>query len=436
MENRFNLVFTGYLRPGTDEAEFVAAFCRLFNTGEEQARQLARAGREVTLKKGIDMEKGRGYCEALENIGLLVRLDPVDQPLAGVDGLKKKLDLSLVPIEDKGAVARQDPSAPPLASCPKCGSTRIDGDNCLDCGILISRYLVRQSLRSEESQAQAQAPAPNGKAEEAARPENPYATPTASLATGVHELGEMTGPVRVAAGRGWSWIRGGFQHFRANPGSWILAQIAFLGIAILLEFIPVVGGLAFALISPILMGGLMIGAQAQEQGENFSVSHLFAGFSANWGQLLLLGVIYLAAAVLISLLAMALLMGSFAPELAMMAQTPGRHPMPEDLGFTLQGILLPMLVLFALLIPLAMATWFAPALIALDGMGPFSAMKYSLIGCAKNILSFLVYGLLAFVFLLVASLPFGLGLIVMIPVLSASIYASYRNIFYEVEDTL
>lgn len=432
MENRFNLVFTGYLRPGTDEAAFVAAFCRIFHAGEEQAKQLARAGREVTLKKGVDLEKGRSYCQALEDIGMLVRLDPVDQPMAEVDALKKKLDLSLVPIEDKGAAARQDPSAPTLASCPKCGSTRIEGDNCLDCGILISRYLARQSLLGEESQAQA----PNGKAEEAARPENPYATPAASLTTGSHDLGEMTGPVRVAAVQGWSWIRGGFQHFRANPGSWILAQIAFLGIAILLEFIPMIGGLAFALISPILMGGLMIGAQAQEQGENFSVSHLFAGFSANWGQLLLLGLIYLAGAVLISLLAMTLLMGSFSPELAMMSHSPGRHPTPADLGFSLQGILLPMLVLFALLVPLAMSTWFAPALIALDGMGPFSAMKYSLIGCAKNILSFLVYGLVALVFLLLASLPFGLGLIVMIPVLSASIYVSYRNIFYEVEDTL
>ena len=47
----------------------------------------------------------------------------------------------------------------------------------------------------------------------------------------------------------------------------------------------------------------------------------------------------------------------------------------------------------------------------------------------RNILPFLVYGIIAFVLLLLASIPLMLGLLVMMPVLIASIYTAYRDIY-------
>jgi uncharacterized membrane protein len=76
-----------------------------------------------------------------------------------------------------------------------------------------------------------------------------------------------------------------------------------------------------------------------------------------------------------------------------------------------------------------MATWFAPALVVFHGMGAGAAMKASFLGCLKNILPFLLYGVVLFVFSILASLPLLLGWLVLGPVLAASVYTSYRDIY-------
>jgi uncharacterized membrane protein len=92
---------------------------------------------------------------------------------------------------------------------------------------------------------------------------------------------------------------------------------------------------------------------------------------------------------------------------------------------------LAMLVMFALLLPLMMALWFAPALVVFHERGPVEAMKESFVGCLKNIVPFLVYGLVGLVFAILASIPVGLGWLLLGPVLIASLYASYRDIYLE-----
>ena len=58
------------------------------------------------------------------------------------------------------------------------------------------------------------------------------------------------------------------------------------------------------------------------------------------------------------------------------------------------AILLMVLVVMALSIPLAMAIWFAPALVVFHDLQPLDAMKQSFAGCLKNIVPFLVYGII------------------------------------------
>ena len=92
-------------------------------------------------------------------------------------------------------------------------------------------------------------------------------------------------------------------------------------------------------------------------------------------------------------------------------------------------ILLGMLIGAALMLPVLMAVWFAPALVVFHGRDAVQALKESFIGCLKNILPFFVYGLVMFVFGILASIPFGLGWLVLGPVLAASVYTSYKDIF-------
>ena len=83
-----------------------------------------------------------------------------------------------------------------------------------------------------------------------------------------------------------------------------------------------------------------------------------------------------------------------------------------------------------LLVPLTMALWFAPALVMLSDMAALDAMKASFAGCLRNWLPFLVYSLVLCVLLVLVPLTLGLALLAFIPVMTASIYLSYRDIFH------
>ena len=57
------------------------------------------------------------------------------------------------------------------------------------------------------------------------------------------------------------------------------------------------------------------------------------------------------------------------------------------------------------------------------------ACKASLNACLKNILPFLILGLIFCVLSFFAALPVGLGFLVLLPVLSGTAYASYQDVF-------
>jgi uncharacterized membrane protein len=79
---------------------------------------------------------------------------------------------------------------------------------------------------------------------------------------------------------------------------------------------------------------------------------------------------------------------------------------------------------------MAMAVWFAPCLVVFHDRDAIQAMKESFAGCLKNIMPFLLYGVIGFVILIVASIPLGLGLLVAGPVFAASIYTAYRDVYF------
>jgi uncharacterized membrane protein len=89
------------------------------------------------------------------------------------------------------------------------------------------------------------------------------------------------------------------------------------------------------------------------------------------------------------------------------------------------------LVLLALIVGtlVGMAFWFAPALVALDGVEPVAALKASFEASLANIGPFLVYGLIYIALAIVASIPLGLGWLVLGPMMAGSCYASWRRIF-------
>ena len=225
----------------------------------------------------------------------------------------------------------------------------------------------------------------------------------------------------VAAGNAFDWLRQGWGIFVVNPGVWIAQTIVLLVVLLGLNVVPLVGTLAAHLLTPLLLAGLLVSCRKASNGQSPEIGDLFAGFSHNTGNLVMLGVLYMATMLAIFAVVMLLAGGSVAGGL-MMGHGSG-------LGLALGGLLLAMLLTLALSLPVLMALWFAPALVFFNNMTPVDALKASFNACLRNTLVFLVYGLMAMVLAFFAALPVMLGFLVLLPVLAGSLYASYRDVF-------
>jgi uncharacterized membrane protein len=98
-------------------------------------------------------------------------------------------------------------------------------------------------------------------------------------------------------------------------------------------------------------------------------------------------------------------------------------------------MMLPVLIAMLFLVPVLMAYWFAPVLVGLNNLTATEAMKLSFKACLQNVLPFFVYGLIFMLLLIVALIPFGLGLLVVVPVMMTSLYVSYVDVFNLTEAT-
>lgn len=255
---------------------------------------------------------------------------------------------------------------------------------------------------------------------------NPYAAPKAPVADETVVLpGNFTpGGSARPAGNGWSWIAEGWRIFMKAPGTWIGMSLAALVLFVVLALIPFLGGIAISLIAPVLGAGMMLGCRALDEAQELEFSHLFAGFKTQLGNLVAVGAIYLGLSIAVMLVIMVVTGASM---FAMFSGGGAQNPAAAAGAFTTMA--LAMLLGLALFVPLAMLMWFAPALVVLNGLGPVAAMKQSFSGCLRNMVPFLIYGVVLLVLAIVASLPFFLGWLVLGPVTAASIYASYRDVY-------
>lgn len=232
----------------------------------------------------------------------------------------------------------------------------------------------------------------------------------------------------VALANGWQWIVEGWKLFRKNPLIWIVLIVVTVLLSILISLLPVVGTLALTLIYPVIAAGFMIGCRALDQGEELEIAHLFAGFTTRLGDLLAVGVVYLVGSVAVLLVAGLIVGGSTLTGLLIGWGSPGHAELVAGAAL---GAILALLVAGALLIPLLMAIWFAPPLIVLRGVPALAAIRASFHACLKNILPLMVYGAVLLVLSIVASIPVFLGWLVLGPVLVATLYTSYLDIFSE-----
>lgn len=277
---------------------------------------------------------------------------------------------------------------------------------------------------------------------------NPYSAPAAPVADPVQgsQGNFVPGGRGVGAARGWRWIVEGWALFKVQPLMWMLVVLILFLLLTVLNLIPVLGPIANSVLWPVFSAGLMIGCQAIVQGDRLGPGHVFAGFRERLGTLAGVGAVTLGVSVAI-VLVVALVMG-----VGMGTMIGAVRPQAPEamMAGALAG-----LIVMALMLPLFMAIWFAAPLVVFHERGVLESMKESFQGCLRNVVPFLVYGLVGGVFaalagvsfmygftgmaqhtvsagvgLLLMALPVLVGWLVLGPVFLASIYASYRDIYF------
>ena len=411
MSEVYKVIYTGKMQPDADHDRLVALFSEKFKLGVEKAKKLIHGGRAVTLKKDLDREKAVKYQEALEKLGLVIELDPKLAPEK--PAFSSELALEGIDNGDDDATEVLEPSGLPDAKCPKCGSGKLQMGICQDCGIVAAKYIAAQ-IRNAENASQADGDQAAGG--------DPYTPPEADLAQS--DEGELVGPRGVPIGSAFSWVAGGWRLFKESPLAWIVTMVVWGILNIVLGMIPLLGAIALSLVSPTLVAGIMIGCREQEEGGKFAVSHLFAGFSQNAGQTILIGLLYLLFTAVLVIGMMLMMFGSVSGMEAGGAEVMATTAMTTSMVVT-------MVLTFIFFIMLFMAYVFAPALAALDGLSAWEAMKMSFVGCLKNILPLFLYVILSLLLMMLGAIPFGLGLLIVFPMLIGAVYSAYRDIYYD-----
>jgi hypothetical protein len=246
----------------------------------------------------------------------------------------------------------------------------------------------------------------------------------------------------LPASAGWQWILSGFAIFKRNPAALSMLVFTYWFTVIFLNILPIVGALAASMLIPGLSVGLMQAACNIERGQPVGVQTLFGGLKENTKTLLALGALYL----FCTLAALGLSALADGGDLFryMLADTKAERLALEDADFVL-----PALVVMSLLVPVMMAYWFAPVLAAWHRLPLGKSLFFSFVACWMNWRPFLAFGMgLLLVAGIIPGILLGLLLImfpgaqgfssaivmvpmglIVAPVIFASFYACYRDIF-------
>ncbi len=255
----------------------------------------------------------------------------------------------------------------------------------------------------------------------------------------------------VPASRGLAWWGQGWRSFLRAPWAWVGLSVLLLVGSMLLHLLPLLGGLvAQWLAMPLFTLGAVfasvlrrrwqrarsitpegLAAEADNEG---ALGESSQQWGARIGPLLLASLLVLIAAGALVLLLGLLLAALFGVGLLrlesighMMAASPAA--VLAGVGMGAGALLLAALVVLLALFVCSVAFWFVGTLVALGGVAPWDAVRLSVRAAFANLGALVVFSILLIPFSVLAMIPMGLGLLVLLPVISGASYASYDDVF-------
>ena len=336
-----DVLLAGTLLPDADPDRAVEALVRLSGITPDQARILVTSGKPRLVKRNLTPEAGRNLMERLGAMGIKTVMRPATGPH------------NTVPAP---ASPRQAAPAPPPAPKPD--------------------ELPRTAAGPERA-ARSAMPAPRPESE--AGEHNPYAPPRATLARERAAAGEWRERGRVTpAGHGLKWIRDAWALFRSRPATWCGVMLLYGLCIVLLSLIPLLGALVTIFLAPVFSGGIALTAHEQSEGGEIGMGGLFRGFGPRFGGLALVGFFLLLVELALGVVALAIIGGPI-----LFAAMSGN--LDPAILQPAAGRIIALVPLYVLgLVPVMLALFFAPTLVAAGGHGAGQAMRAGIGAGVRN----------------------------------------------------
>ncbi len=184
---------------------------------------------------------------------------------------------------------------------------------------------------------------------------------------------------------GQGWLAAGFRLFHRQPLAWTLILFIYWASMLMLAFIPVIGAIVPLLLAPGLSLGFIEVARAVDEGRPPAPPLLIQAFRSEQAKgILMLGAWYLAEILAILFISMLIDGGRMFDWI-----TSGVVPAAEQMA----SVQVAAMVSAALYVPVMMAFWFAPQLVAWSGFSPLKALFFSFFAVWRNKGAFLRYAL-------------------------------------------
>ncbi len=223
------------------------------------------------------------------------------------------------------------------------------------------------------------------------------------------------------------WLSEGWRLFKMSWLTWILGVVVLFVTMLILNFIPVIGQLVALLLQFALPVVIMIAFAQLDRSGAINWTTVFEQTKNKVVPILVLAAINFGLFMLFAVVVGGIVFGGAITSGAVANSDPGALAMVAGSGGVLAVLLV---VVFSVV--LSFLNYFAAPLIAFSNISAIDAIKHSIKGCLLNIASLLVFWLIAIALGFVATIPLGLGLLILGPVLCGGWYTSAKQIFPDV----
>ena len=136
---RYRVVFEGEILDGLQVEEVKRSLATLVKASEDRIERFL-SSKQLAVKKDVDHETAIKYLQAFKRVGAICRVEALENH-AG-------LEQSLVVEKEKEVPRQQD-----LIICPKCQFEQKEFEECLRCGIVVSKFYQRPHALEAEAES-------------------------------------------------------------------------------------------------------------------------------------------------------------------------------------------------------------------------------------------------------------------------------------------